>query len=176
MLPLQLALKALIFSREYRPVIPHCPDLHNFLFEAKDPEFFNGLETLGDMRLASNVSRIQADNFSDVPLSDLRMIRSTLLSNWSFQYLVAKLEVDTGGLEAFSKEAGNGFEVFVEALGQLQGDQVAADWLEDLFRPLIEGLVRCRPAKRTRPQQATKSLAKKERKRRRLGWWHLLQL
>ncbi|KAJ7672348.1 hypothetical protein DFH06DRAFT_1467837 [Mycena polygramma] len=137
---IQAHLVALIAKPTYSPAFPACPGLSAYLFDNEDPDFLHCLETLGDARMAATVTRIQTTSFRHISLDIHRRAKDTLLSNWTFQFLVAKLGVDEGGVDIFAKAAGNSFEIVVEALAQLLGDDVAEAWVGDLFVPLISDL------------------------------------
>ncbi|KAF7335809.1 hypothetical protein MVEN_02236900 [Mycena venus] len=169
-------LRKIIQSAAFAPGAPPCDGLYSFLFSSPDPELLHCLETLGDSRLAAILTRLQIKQFNDIPLYAHKQSKSALISNATFQLIVQKLGMDKGGTP--NKHVGNAFEIFVEALGKICGNQGAAEWVREVLTPLIEGLVghlrgsssvkrrRLNPPQKTQPRKTTVDQKLKVDKRR----------
>ncbi|KAJ7671400.1 hypothetical protein DFH06DRAFT_1320194 [Mycena polygramma] len=154
----QKILNSFILGTLYSAPTPECRSVDHALFRQVDPQRLHSLETLGDSRVASAVSEIQIRVFPQIAVSVLKNMKGVLLSNETFQHLLFKLEAEKHDPAIYCKGAGDTFEIYFEAFAQSEGDGPATRWLEDLFVPLVQCLLRHRTKSRPAKRRTTRTL------------------
>ncbi|KAJ7709556.1 hypothetical protein B0H17DRAFT_1249172 [Mycena rosella] len=177
MAPTHTRLDRLISDATYTPQAMVLPRAGlEMLNGDRDPETLNGLETTGDARVGYVLALIQEEYFPDILLADhkaslaqnISRCASELLSNADFQRLVRKLGIKVDD-DAFHKGVGNAFEVLVEVAGRVRGHEVTSRWLEDLFVPLLRGMLLSARKRKTRRQKNNQGVGKENTQKKKGG-------
>ena len=134
------------------------PALHHLDWDliSADMQRRNCLETLGDAVMSLSITNLLqkllpdrslqvysvSDIFPSQPSASSRIpmiqaIRPPLVSNQTFQHILANAGIYNGHPQTKCKEAGNAFEIYVGAFSETEGFDAANAWVAELFAPLV---------------------------------------
>ena len=152
------------------PALPHL----DWDLISADMQRRNCLETLGDAVMSLSITNLLqkllpdrslqvysvSDIFPSLPSASSRIpmiqaIRPPLVSNQTFQHILANAGVYNGHPQTKCKEAGNAFEIYVGAFSETEGFDAANAWIAELFAPLVYAAIDAYDLHFSRPPMAT---------------------
>lgn len=133
------------------------PALHHLDWDliSADMQRRNCLETLGDAVMSLSITNLLQNLLPDRSLQVYSAIRPPLVSNQTFQHILANAGISHGHPQTKFNEAGNAFEIYVGAFSETEGFDAANGWIAELFAPLVSAAVDAYDLHFSRPPVAT---------------------